>query len=304
MKHVIVIAGPTASGKTKLACDLSDYFGVPVISADSRQVYKELSIGTAKPSDEILKKYPHLFVNHRSIFDKPYNAGMFELEGLAALEKIFSESDVALVCGGTGLYIYALCEGLESGLPDPDETFRSSWMEVYQTSGIAPLVEEIKKLDPVFWDLHPTKSPNRLIRYLEIMHLTGKKLSDIYHKNAPGRPFQTHYFYLNPPREELYQRINERVDQMIEQGLENEARNLYPFKKLKPLNTVGYKEWWDYFEGNKTLKEIIEQIKTNTRRYAKRQFTWFKNKGNYQPLYPYTFKEVLKIIDRAIKTKQ
>lgn len=300
MKRVIVIAGPTASGKTAAACLLSERLKAPILSADSRQIYKELNIGTAKPPTSLLQQYPHYFISSISIFEGIYNAGLYEKEALQLLTQIFREKDVAIVCGGTGLYIKALCEGLSKSLPDGDETLRLLLLEKANRYGTEYLLQEAIKKDPAFFYPSMPINKTRLIRYLEIMELTGKSLSEIFQQLPQQRPFTTLYFYLSPDRKILYERINQRVNQMIEEGLEEEAMTLYPHRHLKPLQTVGYREWWPFFEGNMSRAQVIENIKTATRRYAKRQYTWFNHQSQYIKIDPHTPEQVVRIIEQHL----
>lgn len=274
MKKLIVIAGPTASGKTALAVSLAHRLKCQIVSADSRQFYKEMSIGTAKPSIEEMEGVPHHFIDSHSI-TAPLSAVQFEKEALACLEELFSVNDYVILVGGSGMFIKALIEGTDE-LPH-DKSVQEKWNQLHTSKGLSSLQEELKSKDPIYFnnkvDQH---NPVRLIRALEIIELTGKKLSDLTTGKAKERPFETDYYVLNHPREVLYNRINLRVDMMFENGLLEEARSLLPFKSLQALNTVGYKELFDYFDGEHNLETAKELIKRNTRRYAKRQLTWFK----------------------------
>ncbi|MFP4525258.1 MAG: tRNA (adenosine(37)-N6)-dimethylallyltransferase MiaA [Bacteroidales bacterium] len=272
-KHLVVIAGPTAVGKTELCIELAESFGTEIISADSRQIFKEMKIGTAKPTHEELKKVKHHFIDYKTIHEF-YTAGMFELDVMQFLEKYFQKNDLIIMTGGSGLYINAVCEGIDA-LPRVEPEIRSSLIKQYNEEGIESLRYSLKKLDPASYDKIDLKNPKRILKALEITIQTGKPYSSFLTKTRKKRTFNIHKIGLTRDRQELYERINDRVDKMIEEGLVEEARNLHQFKHLNPLNTVGYKELFDYFDGKIPFKEAIRLIKRNSRRYAKRQMTWF-----------------------------
>lgn len=271
--QLIVIAGPTASGKTSLAVDLAKELDTVIISADSRQFYKELSIGTAKPTKEEMQGVEHYFINSHSIHS-PLSAGAFEKEALSLLEKLFKKYPKIILVGGSGMFLKALTHGTDQLPSDPE--VREKWNKLYEEKGITYLQEHLNKLDPERFINIDHKNPIRLIRNIEIIEVSGKKVSEQLGENISNRSFESHYFILDHPREVLYERINQRVDQMIENGLLDEVKKLQPYKKLQSLNTVGYKELFDYLEGVNDLDTAIFLIKQNTRRYAKRQLTWFR----------------------------
>lgn len=273
-KTCIVISGPTAVGKTAYAIDIALKYNTQIISADSRQCFKELNIGVAKPSYEQLKKVPHYFINSHSIHDQ-VNARMFEEYALKTIYEIFEKKDVAVVVGGTGLYIKAFAEGLDA-IPEIDEAIRKEINEKYMTVGLEWLQNEIKNTDPVFFAKGEMQNPQRMLRALEVKFATGKSIFDFHIKEKSKRKFEIKTSLLQLPREQLYKNINNRVDLMMERGLLKEAQSLYPYKHLNALQTVGYKELFDYFDGKVSLQKALEEIKKNTRHYAKRQMTWFK----------------------------
>lgn len=272
---LIVVCGPTSSGKTDYAIELAQYFNTEIISADSRQVYKEISIGTAKPSSEKLALIPHHFINHCSIHDT-YNAGIYEKEALQLLENLFKKHRVVIVAGGTGLYIKALCEGLDD-LPKADENLRIQLQKELDDNGVDYLFKKLQGLDSEGSKTIDTKNPHRIMRALELVLETGKSILEIKTNPKIERPFRIVKIMMDVDRETLYQRINSRVDEMIEEGLVEEVKKVYPYKNLKALQTVGYNELFDYLDGKNSLPEAIEKIKQHTRNYAKRQLTWFRN---------------------------
>ena len=273
-KKLIVVTGPTASGKSDLAVELAKKYNSPVISCDSRQIYKELKIGTAPPSPEQLAAVKHFFVFSHSIFDH-YTAGKYEIEAMDLLRELFKTHDTLIVAGGTGLYIDALCRGIDD-FPATDMVLRNKLMERLNTDGLDSLNEELKILDPESYLMIDNANPQRIIRALEVCLSTGKKFSSFKTSPSKERDFACEYIVTNVPREELYNRINKRVDSMMEDGLLDEAKSLYPYRHLMALKTVGYKELFDYFDGKLSLDEAINLIKQDTRRYAKRQITWCK----------------------------
>ncbi|MFK7808529.1 MAG: tRNA (adenosine(37)-N6)-dimethylallyltransferase MiaA [Saprospiraceae bacterium] len=283
-KHLIIIGGPTASGKTNLAIQLAQHFNTVILSADSRQFYREMSIGTAKPTTEELSQAKHLFVNNLSIND-PYTVADYEKEALKALEEIFSQQDVAVMAGGSGLFIKAVCEGLDE-FPDISEKARGVVDQLYEDEGLTGLQEALKKADPEYALTVDLQNSRRLLRALMVCESSGKSYSSFLNKNKTERPFIPHYFCLNMDRELLYERINKRVDQMIAAGLVEEARKILPYKSHRALQTVGYSELFDYFDGKHDLPTAIELIKRNSRRYAKRQLTWFRRQEHWEWVEP------------------
>lgn len=276
-KKLIVLAGPTAVGKTAYAIQLAQLFDTEIVSADSRQLYKELTIGVARPNEQELASVPHHFIASHSIFED-YNAGQYEKEAVVLLNKLFQKHDIVVLTGGTGLYIKAATEGLDV-LPPKNENLRHELKDLLDNRGIISLQKRAALLGisnkQVAFD-----NPQRLTRAIEI----AEGLKHLKRKPKIARNFATSYFYLNRDRAELYERINMRVDIMIAEGLEEEARKLHKNKELNALQTVGYKEFFTYFDGAFTKEQCIEKIKQNTRNYAKRQLTWFKNQGDYKEL--------------------
>jgi tRNA dimethylallyltransferase len=276
---VIVIAGPTAAGKTAFAIQLARCLDTQIISADSRQCYKELTIGVAKPEVEELKAVTHYFINSHSIQEE-VNAGTFEQYALNAANTIFQHHPIAVMVGGTGLYIKAFCEGMDF-MPKVEDNIREDIISRYKTGGMQWLQKELQEKDPVFWQSAEQQNPHRLMRALEVFYQTGKSIL-AFRQNIPAhRPFHCIKIGLELPKEELYQRINTRVDRMMEAGLLEEVKSLTAFRSLNALQTVGYKELFNYLEGNCSLAEAVNDIKKNTRHYAKRQMTWFKKDGSF-----------------------
>ncbi len=271
---LVVIAGPTAVGKTSLSIQLARYFFTSVISADSRQFFREMSIGTAKPSASELAGVPHHFVGQLSVSD-PYNVSMFEQDALALLDQLFMENPVVIMTGGSGLYINAVCKGIDE-LPDPDGETREALKQLFEEKGIAALREKLKALDPVYYQQVDADNPKRLLRAIEVCLATGMPYSSLRKNEPRQRNFRIIRIGLTMDKNELYERINHRVDRMMDDGLLEEARQLYPLRNLNALNTVGYKELFRYFAGETTLEQAITDIKTHSRRYAKRQMTWFR----------------------------
>ncbi|UKJ08796.1 tRNA (adenosine(37)-N6)-dimethylallyltransferase MiaA [Solitalea lacus] len=294
-KILIVIVGPTAVGKTRLAIELAKHYGTEVLSADSRQFFKEISIGTAKPDGAELAEVKHYFINSHSIFDE-INAGRFEAEALELLEELFQQHDKLIMVGGSGLYINALVEGLDE-LPLANEELRRSIVERYESEGIIYLQTEVERLDPVYFGQVDQNNPQRLMRALEVCLMTGLPFSSFRKKEGKQRPFEVIKIGLNLPREELYQRINHRVDLMITNGLVEEAREMHEHKDIYALQTVGYTELFDYFEGKHSLDRAIELIKQNTRRFAKRQITWFNRDKNTYWFKPDEVDKIVKVVN-------
>ena len=277
-KILIVIAGPTASGKTSLAIELAHKLNTEIISADSRQVYHEMKIGTARPEKEELQGITHHCLGHVSIHDE-YHAGRFEEEALFAVEKIHSEKKYAIACGGTGLYLSALIHGFDP-LPERDQSLRDELEKEYTSNGISFLQDKLKELDPLFFSSAEIYNPQRLIRAIEICIVSGKTHQQLLSGVKKNRRFKTLFYAINHERGALYSRINTRVDEMVSSGLEEEAAKLFPFKNLNALQTVGYKEWFNFFEDKISREDAIDQIKQHTRNYAKRQLTWFRRQEN------------------------
>lgn len=271
---LICIVGPTAIGKTALSIQLANAFKTEILSADSRQFYKEMKIGTAVPSTEELAAAPHHFIQNKSIFET-YSVGDFEREALLKLEQLFQKHSVVVMVGGSGLYVDAVVNGLDV-FPDVPSEIRETLNEELLAKGIEPLQQELKEKDPTYFQKVDLHNPHRVIRALEICRSTQKPYSSFLKKGTVNRPFNTVYIGLTAERETVYQRINKRVDIMVAEGLLAEVEALLPHKSLNALQTVGYRELFQYFEGNLSQQEAIEEIKKNTRRFAKRQGTWFR----------------------------
>jgi len=272
--NVIIICGPTAVGKTAFAVHLAQQLQTDIISADSRQCFKELNIGVAKPSVEELQAAKHYFINSHSIQDE-MNAGIFEQYALAAAAEIFQQHFTAVMVGGTGLYIKAFTDGMDA-IPTVDPVIRQQVTEDYRLYGLEYLQEKVAENDPLLWQVAEQQNPQRLMRALEVILSTGKSITTFRKGNKETRPFNILKIGLELPREQLYRQINKRVDIMMQQGLADEVKNLQNYRNCNALQTVGYKELFDYFDGKASLKEAVANIKTNTRHYAKRQLTWFK----------------------------
>jgi tRNA dimethylallyltransferase len=272
-KKLIVIVGPTASGKTAFAIKKAKELNTEIVSADSRQIYSELNIGVAKPDDNQLNEVRHHLIGHVSILDS-YDVRVYEKDALRSLDTIFEKSDFAILAGGTGLYVNAVLFGLDE-IPDVDDQIldelNKNWKEAPQK-----LLNELQKFDPEYFHQVDLSNPRRVLRALGVLRQTGKKFSSFRTGTFQKRNFDTEIIKILPERESLYQVIEKRVDLMIETGLEKEAENLFALKHLKALDTVGYREWWPYFEGFMGKDEVINSIKQHTRNYAKRQITWWR----------------------------
>ena len=279
-KKLIVVVGPTAVGKTAMAIQLARHFNTEILSADSRQFYRELSIGTAKPSEEELGLAKHHFINSHSIATE-YSAGDYERDALTLLAKLFEGHDYVIMVGGSGLFVRAVCEGLDD-LPRAPAEVRDQLNRLHEKEGIGVLQEKLRSLDPVYYESADIQNPQRVIRALEVIEATGLPFSSFHGKIHDQRPFDVITIGLNMERERLYERINERVDGMMAQGLLAEVKALQDFRKKPALLTVGYVELFAYLDGEIALDKAIERIKQNSRRYAKRQITWFKKYGNTQ----------------------
>ncbi len=273
-KYLIIILGPTASGKTDAAIQIAGIFRTKIISADSRQLYKELKIGTAVPDQRQLKSIQHYFIQTISIHDY-YNVSMYEQEVLELLNKLFSEKDIVVMVGGSGMYVDVVCHGIDD-LPVVDPLIRETLQQRFNDEGIESLRLELKRLDPVYYSKADLRNPKRILKALEIYYMTGIPYSSFLTGPKKERPFKIIKTGINPDRDELYERINQRVNGMIQSGLIEEAKSLYNIKECNALNTVGYKEIFDYLDGKVTLEQAISLIKRNTRRYARRQLTWFR----------------------------
>jgi len=269
-----ILTGPTGVGKTTYTIELAQRWQVPIISADSRQFYREMRIGTAYPTEEELSAAQHFFVGMLSIHDY-YNVYMYEQDVLKLLKELFPKYPVVIMTGGSPQFLDAVCHGVDE-MPDPDPSTRQFVINLFQNNGVEALYAQLRLLDPEYADIVNPNDSKRMMRALEVSLQTGKPYSEHLHKKQVTRDFNIEKYYLNRPREELFDRINRRVDKMMEDGLLEEARSLLPYRNLNPLNTVGYKELFDYFDSKCTLEQAVTDIKTHTRRYAKRQITWFK----------------------------
>ena len=294
-KTCIIILGPTAVGKTSLGLQVAKHFSTEIISADSRQCFKELNIGVAKPSSEQLQTVQHHFINSHSITET-VNAAVFETYALEKASKIFEQNDVAVMVGGTGLYIKAFCEGIDT-IPAIQPNIRDKINAKYETHGLAWLQQEVEKNDPAYYATGEIKNPHRLMRALEVVLSTGQSIGSFQKKQEVKRDFNIIKVGLELPREELYDHINQRVDSMINEGLPEEVRALQPYKGFNALQTVGYKELFNYLADETSLDEAIEAIKMNTRHYAKRQMTWFKKDKSVQWCPPY-YSDVFNLVQQ------
>ena len=291
---LIVISGPTAVGKTDAGVELAKVFNTEIISADSRQFYKELRIGTAAPAQDEMQGIKHHFIGNLSIHDY-YNVSKFEYEVLESLKQLFKKNKYAILLGGSGLYINAVCKGIDE-LPDADVNVRDKLNFEFNRNGIEYLRNKLNQLDPEFFAIVDKSNHKRLMRAIEVCITTGKTYSSLRLNEVKQRDFDIIKIGLNRDRQELFDRINNRVDIMIKNGLEGEARNLFPFRELNALKTVGYKELFEHFENKISLEQAITNIKTNTRRYAKRQLTWFKNDDLIKWFHPNETEKIVQII--------
>ena len=276
MNTLIVITGPTAVGKTELCLRIAEKFNIPVINADSRQIFRGMQIGTAAPTPEQRKRVRHYFVDLLEL-DEYYNASMYEQDVMKLLYSMFKDKDnaIALLTGGSMMYIDAVCNGIDD-IPTISDEVRLLYKQRLEKEGLTTLLQELKVKDPQYYDFVDKNNPRRVVHGLEICHQTGRTYSSFWVKEKKPRPFRIIKIALNRDREELYSRINRRVDEMIENGMVEEARLLLPYRSLNALNTVGYKELFRFFDGEWTMEEAIERIKGNTRRYARKQLTWYK----------------------------
>lgn len=301
MKTLIVILGPTGVGKTELCLRIADFFHIPVINADSRQIFAEIPIGTAAPTREQLGRVRHCFVGSHHLTDY-YSASVYEQEVLKLLETdadFFTNHDVALMSGGSMMYIDAVCNGIDD-IPTVDGPTRAWMKERLAEEGLPALLRELKLLDPEHWETVDHKNPRRVVHALEICHMTGKTYTSFRKNTIKKRPFNILKIGLNRPREELYERINQRVDQMLADGWLEEAQKVYPLKGLTSLNTVGYKELFEYFDGQVSLDEAVEKIKGSTRRYARKQLTWYKRDAAVRWFDPREEDEILSYVNASL----
>lgn len=300
-KTLVSVVGPTAIGKTALAIRLAQHFYTEIISADSRQFFKEMEIGTAKPNIEELAAAKHHFIDSHSI-QQLFSTGDFEVQGLKKLDEIFVRHDIAIMVGGSGLYVNALINGLDE-MPEIDLSIRTALNEQFKSQGIAPIQARLAEADPEYFAKVDQQNPQRMIRGLEVFLSTGQKLSSMLSATKKERPFNIIKIGLNTDRAVLYERINMRVDQMIENGLIEEVKSLAPFRAYNALNTVGYSEVFDYLDGNLSIEEAISSIKQNTRRFAKRQLTWFRRDEEINWLEPDHSEDIIEYIKNEVNKK-
>lgn len=299
-KTLIVIVGPTAIGKTALAIEVAKYFNTEIISADSRQFYREMEIGTAKPNAKELLAAKHHFINSHSV-NELFSTGDFELEALKTIQQIFEQHDVAIMVGGSGLYINAVVNGLDE-MPEINLQIREKLNLQFEEEGISAIQNQLKEYDPEYFEKVDQNNPQRMIRGLEVFLSTGQKLSSMLSATKKQRPFEIIKIGLNTDRAKLYGQINNRVDKMVENGLVEEVRSLIFFRKNNALNTVGYSEIFDYFDETISLNDAISAIKQNTRRFAKRQLTWFRRDEEINWFEPNQTEQVLNLIAKNLKT--
>ena len=292
---LIVVGGPTGSGKSALAVDIAKHFGAPIISTDSRQMYRGMAIGTAQPTAEEQSAVKHYFIADREPEDD-FNCGRYEVEALALLDRLFAEYEYVVAVGGSGLYIQALCSGMDT-LPEADEQLRDTLKMRLESEGLESLFAELQRLDPAYAEVVDRCNPARVMRALEVCISSGKPYSEQRSGTVVERPFHIIKIATDMPRDILYDRINRRVDMMVEEGLIDEARAMYPKRHLNALQTVGYREVFDYFDGKCSLEEAIELVKRNSRRYAKRQMTWFRRDSEFRWFAPSDLSEIIAYIE-------
>lgn len=298
-KTLVILLGPTGVGKTELCLSLAEELNTEIVSCDSRQFFRELKIGTAAPTEAQMQRVKHHLVGNLSIFDY-YSCGRFEIDALKKLDELFQSKEVVLMTGGSMLYIDAICKGIDD-IPNVDQELRDSLHERYANEGIDNILAELKLLDPEYYDMVDKKNHKRIIHALEICLTSGKTFSSFRKETAKERPFDIIKIGLNLPREELYERINRRVDIMFEEGLMEEAKTYYPHRNLNSLNTVGYKELFEYFDGNWDLDFAKNMIKQNSRRYAKKQLTWFNRDKDINWFKPDQQEEILSFLKSRLK---
>ncbi len=302
MKHLIVLIGPTAVGKTELSFTLAEKYHTPILSADSRQLYADLTIGTAAPTKEQLKQVTHYFIGTLQLTDY-YSAAQYETDVMQLTKQLFHVHDVLLLTGGSMMYIDAVCKGIDD-IPTVDADTRAYMLAHFENVGLEQLCAELKLLDPAYYEIVDKKNPKRVIHALEICYMTGRTYTSFRTQTQKKRPFRIIKVGLRREREELYERINKRVDQMIADGLIEEARRIYPYRHLNSLNTVGYKELFQYFDGTWDLPFAIEKIKQNTRIYSRKQMTWFKRDQEISWFHPDAQATILNYIEQQIGEAQ
>ena len=294
MKTLIVIVGPTGVGKTALCLDVAELFDTAIVNADSRQMFKEIPIGTAAPTKDEQKRVKHYFVGNLNIEDY-YNASMFENDVISLLERLFQEKDIVIMSGGSMMYVDAVCNGIDD-IPTVKDDIRYAVKEAYDKNGLNALCKELENLDPEYYSIVDKNNPKRVIHAVEICLSTGKTYTSFRTNIKKERPFKIVKIGLIRERETLYERIDRRVDKMMDDGLLNEVQNLYPYRKLNALNTVGYKELFDYIDGKCTLDEAVFKIKCNTHKYCRKQLTWFKRDKETKWFSPDNVEEIINYI--------
>ena len=295
---LIVLIGPIGVGKTELSLSLAEFLHTPVINADSRQLYKDLTIGTAAPTADQLKRVKHYFVGTLSLTDY-YSAAQFESDVISLLDQLYQTHPFALMSGGSMMYIDAVCNGIDD-IPTVDQETREMIMERYQQEGLTPLSNELRLLDPDYYAIVDQKNPKRILHALEICYMTGKPYSSFRTNKKKERSFDIIKIGLRRDREELYERINKRVDEMIQNGLIDEVKNVMSYRYTNALNTVGYKEIFQYLDGNWSLEQAIEKIKQNTRIYSRKQMTWYKKDTEIHWFHPDNDKEIKKFLELVL----
>lgn len=296
MKTLVVVIGPTGVGKTELCLRVAEHYGTPIVNADSRQIFAELPIGTAAPTKEQQQRVQHFFVGTHHV-DDYYSAAMYEHDAINTLNALFKTHDIVVLSGGSMMYVDAVCKGIDD-IPSVDNRTRSLYKRRLNEEGLPALVAELKERDPQHWEIVDRNNPRRVVHALEICYMTGKTYSSFRTNTHKIRPFEILKIGIDRPREELYDRINKRVIDMIEKGLEKEAYAMYPRKGLNALNTVGYKEMFAYFDGLIARDEAIRQIQSNTRRYMRKQLTWFKKDTSIKWFSPDNVEDILNYIDK------
>ena len=294
-KNLIVLIGPTGVGKTELSLSIAESFHTCIVSADSRQLYADLKIGTASPTPDQLARVPHHFVGTLQLTDY-YSAAQYEAEVMNKLEELFKENDVVVLTGGSMMYVDAICKGIDD-IPTIDKETRELMLQRYEEEGLEQLCKELKLLDPEYYSIVDLKNPKRVIHALEICYMTGKTYTSFRTRSTKERPFHIIKIGLTRDREELYDRINRRVDIMMQDGLLEEARNVYAYKHLNSLNTVGYKEMFKYLDGEWTLDFAIEKIKQNSRIYSRKQMTWFRRDTDIRWFHPDQKEKIMQHIE-------
>ena len=298
-KNLLVIIGPTGVGKTELSLRIAENFGTEIVSADSRQLYANLKIGTAAPTPEELQRVPHHFIGTLQLTDY-YSAAQYEEDALKLLDHLFQTKDVVILTGGSMMYVDAVCKGIDD-IPTVDEETRKTLLERYEKEGLEQLCAELKLLDPDYYKIVDLKNHKRVIHALEICYMTGKTYTSFRTQEKKTRPFRMIKIGLTRNREELYARINQRVDIMMEQGLLDEVKQVYPYRQLNSLNTVGYKELFNYLDGEWALPFAIDKIKQNSRIYSRKQMTWFKRDEEIRWFHPNQEEDILTYIKQKIQ---